>query len=108
MSAIMVYITAPDLKEAELIGAALVEKKLVACVNFLDHMKSMYWWDGEVQKGEEVVMIVKTRKSLMRDVVKKVKELHSYQCPCVASFAIEDGNPDFLEWIDEVTEFRVI
>ncbi len=71
--AILVYTTYPSLVEAEAAGRAIVEKRLAACVNILPGMVSHYRWEGKVERGEEAVMIVKTRATLadaVRDAVK--------------------------------------
>jgi len=98
----LVYITTGDEAEAEQIGETLVREKLVACVN-LHPIKSIFWWEGEVSRENEVAMLVKTRANLVDAVIARVKELHSYEVPCVASLPIAKGNPDFLEWIDRST-----
>ncbi len=98
-----VYITARDKDEARRIGRALVEGRLAACVNVLDGMNSMYWWKGEVQDDAEAVLIAKTRESLVPELVAKVRELHSYECPCIVAVPILDGSADFLKWIEMET-----
>ena len=62
--AVFVYTTYPSIVEAEQAGRALVERRLCACVNILPGMISYYWWQGAVERGEEVTMIIKTRASL--------------------------------------------
>ena len=94
-----VYMTAGSKEEARKIGKELVMARLAACVNILDHMNSFYWWDGEIQDDTEVVMIAKTTAARVPDLVKKVKSLHSYDCPCVVSLPVVGGHPAFLEWI---------
>ena len=64
--AVFVYTTYPSIVEAEEAGRALVEQRLCACVNILPGMVSYYWWQGAVERGEEAVMIVKTRAALSR------------------------------------------
>lgn len=95
----LIYITAGDAEEARRIGKALVEARLAACVNLIEGMKSLYWWEGAVQEDAEVVMIAKTRAALVEPLTAKVLELHSYDCPCVVAVPITGGNPAFLEWI---------
>lgn len=95
-----VYMTAGSKEEARKIGKELVMARLAACVNILDHMNSFYWWDGEIQDETEVVMIAKTTAARLPDLVKKVKSLHSYDCPCVVSLPVAGGHPAFLNWID--------
>jgi periplasmic divalent cation tolerance protein len=94
-----VYMTAGSKEEARKIGKELVMARLAACVNILDHMNSFYWWDGEIQDDTEVVMIAKTTAARVPDLVKKVKSLHSYDCPCVVSLPVAGGHPAFLDWI---------
>lgn len=99
MNARLLYVTAPNVAEAERIGEALVQERLVACANILGPIASIYWWQGKVQRDAEAVLIAKTRADLVERVVARVKELHSYTVPCVVSLAIEQGNADFLSWI---------
>ncbi len=104
MTAVMVYITAGDKQEAERVGKALVESKTAACVNIVDGMQSMFWWDGGVQKENEVVVIAKTKVGLVASLTEEVKSVHSYDCPCVVAVPVIDGNPDFIQWIQEETK----
>ena len=99
MEARLVYITTGDAGEARKIGKALVEARLAACVNILDGMTSLYWWEGQVEEGRETVLIAKTRAALIPALTERVKSLHSYSVPCVVSLPIEGGNQDFLDWI---------
>ncbi len=103
----LVYITASDLEEARKIGRELVASRLAACVNIIDNMNSFYWWEGEIQDDREVVLIAKTRETLIPKVIDKVKSMHSYSCPCVVSLPILAGNPDFLQWIETETDHEV-
>ena len=106
MGAVFVYMTAADIGEAELIGRVLVEKRLAACVNILDGMRSLYWWDGKVQSDAECVFIAKTMDTELDVLTREVKALHSYDVPCVAALPITGGNPDFLQWIENETRKR--
>ncbi len=101
--ACMVYMTAADEDEAGRIGRALVAERLAACVNVIPGMRSIYRWQGEVHDDREVVVIAKTREALVDALVARVKELHSYDCPCVVALPIGAGNPDFLDWIEAET-----
>ena len=98
-----IYITAGDEPEARKISQALVSEKLVACVNYFP-IKSIYWWDQKIEEAGEIALMAKTRADLVEKVIRRVKELHSYQVPCVESWVIENGNPEYLEWIKESTE----
>lgn len=100
MSTAFVYMTAADKTEAINIGRALVEERLAACVNVFDGMTSLYWWEGKLEQGHEAVLIAKTRQALTAKIIDRVRELHSYDCPCVIAWPIETGNPDYLDWIE--------
>jgi periplasmic divalent cation tolerance protein len=102
-SPVLIYMTAGSTEEAKTIGRTLVEERLAACVNILGGMTSLYWWDGAVQEDAEVAFLAKTRRDLVDELIDRVKALHSYDCPCVVSIALEDGNTDFLQWIQEQT-----
>lgn len=104
MNATLVYVTAADEDEARRIGRELVESRLAACVNIIGGMKSMYWWDGAVRDDNEAVLIAKTTEALVPELIEKIKKLHSYDCPCIVSLPILDGNPDFLKWIEDETK----
>ena len=94
-----VYMTAGSREEAATIGRALVEERLAACVNIISPMQSIYRWQGKIEEDSEVVMIAKTTARHMDRLISKVRELHSYECPCIVAWEIVDGNAPFLEWI---------
>ena len=98
-----VYMTVGDKNEALRIGRVLVEERLAACANVLNGMTSVYSWKGEVHEDGEAVLIAKTKAALVGPLTDRVKELHSYDCPCIVSFPIEKGNPEYLDWIEKVT-----
>ena len=75
--------TAGSIEEAKNIGQKLVKQNLAACVNLLENMISIYKWEEILEEGQEVVMIVKTRKTLMPKLIETVSRLHSYDCPCI-------------------------
>ena len=97
-----IYITTGDEAEARKIGRTLVEEKLAACVNF-HPIQSIYRWEGKIEEEREIAVLVKTRAELADRVIERVKELHSYEVPCIVSFPIEKGYPAYLQWIGEST-----
>ena len=101
MAACSLYLTAANQAEAEKIGRTLVEERLAACANVLGPIRSFYWWQGKVQDDAEVAFLLKTRSDLVDRVVARVKELHSYTVPCVVTWPIEAGNPDYLAWVEK-------
>lgn len=99
MTVKMIYVTAPDREAALSLARTLVGERLAACANVLDGATSVYWWEGKVCEDSEAVLICKTRVDLVESVIKRVRELHSYACPCVVALPIESGNPAYLDWI---------
>jgi periplasmic divalent cation tolerance protein len=97
--AVFVYTTYPSVVEAERAGRTLVERRLCACVNILPGMVSLYWWQGAIERGEEAVMIIKTRAALAEAVREAVKEMHSYTTPAILVLPIETVDPDYHAWI---------
>lgn len=97
----IVYMTAGNKEEARHIGKSLVESKLAACVNIIDGMNALYVWDGQLQDDTESVMIAKTTSERLPDLIEKVRCMHSYDCPCIVSYPITEGNTDFLNWVVE-------
>jgi periplasmic divalent cation tolerance protein len=96
---VFVYTTHPSVVEAERIGRELVEKRLCACVNILPGMVSLYWWQGAIERGEEAVMIIKTRAALAEPVRAAVRRLHSYTTPAILVLPIENVDPDYKQWL---------
>tara|TARA_B100000513_G_C11738059_1_gene129250 strand:- start:128 stop:445 length:318 start_codon:yes stop_codon:yes gene_type:complete len=104
MAAKFLYMTAGDREEARRIAETLVDERLIACTNILGEIESVYRWEGKVTQGREVAMILKTRESLVDQVIARATALHSYDCPCVVVLGIENGHPPFLDWIVTETE----
>ncbi|MDA8230127.1 MAG: divalent-cation tolerance protein CutA [Magnetospirillum sp.] len=100
---VFVYITVASPEQAVEIGRALVEARLAACANVLPGATAVYWWEGAVRQDSEAVLVAKTRAGLARAVVDKVREIHTYACPCVVCLPIVAGNPAFLDWIGAET-----
>jgi periplasmic divalent cation tolerance protein len=96
-----IYMTAGDRAEAKKIAGELVASRMAACVNILDNMSSVYMWQGDIQDDTEVVMIAKTTRAMVPQLIEKVKSLHSYDCPCIVSLPVLDGHRPFLDWIIE-------
>ena len=103
-SAIIISITASSDEEARKIATALVDEKLVACVNIIPKIHSIYWWEGKVCQDDEVMLISKSKQSLFSAIVERVQSLHSYKVPEIISFPISEGLPEYLNWIEEVTK----
>ena len=99
----LVYMTVGFTKEVKQIGRILVKQNLVACVNILENMTSIYKWKDDLEE-DGVFMKAKTRKARMPQLIKTVTEHHSYECPCILELPIEGGNTEFLRWIETETD----
>jgi periplasmic divalent cation tolerance protein len=97
----LVYMTCSSQAEAATIGRALVDERLAACVNLIGGMRSIYRWQGAVEQADEVVLIAKTVPAMVERLTARVRQLHSYSCPCIVVLPILGGNPEFLGWIRE-------
>jgi len=98
----MIVATAPDRDAAVSIARTLVEERGVACANILPAV-SIYRWEGEVQQDEEVVVLMKTRGSMVQKVVDRVSELHPYEVPEVLALPVEGGLDTYCQWVSDET-----
>lgn len=100
---IVVLVTASSKEEANKIARGLLEEKLAACVNIVEGLESRFWWQGKIDSAKEVLLIIKTRKTLFNKLAKKVKSLHSYTVPEIIAFPIISGSKAYLDWINDCT-----
>ena len=100
---IVILVTAKDEAQANKIAEKLVADKLVACANIVRGIQSIFWWEGKVDRAEETLLILKSRRRHFPSIVKTVKSLHSYDVPEIIALPIVEGNKDYLKWITEVT-----
>ena len=98
----LVYITTSSEKEAEKLALALLKKKLVACANIVPKIKSLYWWNGKIEKDSEALLLCKTLKKKEKQIEKLVKQLHSYDCPCIEFVKISRSNREYIAWAESV------
>lgn len=97
---VLLYCTTASIEEAEAIAEAVVGQRLAACANIIPGMRSLYWWQGKLEKGEEAVLILKTRRDLVPQATEAVKKAHSYTVPCVLPLPVGDGgNSDYVNWL---------
>ncbi|MFV1975263.1 MAG: divalent-cation tolerance protein CutA [Candidatus Scalindua sp.] len=101
---IIIYITTASVNEAKKIGRALVEEKLAACSNIISPIRSIYSWQGKICDDKEALMILKTRKQLFKQIVKRVEKLHSYDVPEIIAMPIIEGSSKYLSWLNEETK----
>jgi periplasmic divalent cation tolerance protein len=98
---IAIFITTSGKKEAKNIAAQLVRNKLVACVNIVDKVESLFRWKGKVDQSKEALLIAKSRKDKLNKIIKLVKSLHSYEVPEIIALPIAGGYKPYLNWINE-------
>ena len=95
---IIVLVTAPP-TEAESLAETLVEEALVACVNILPGVKSIYRWQGSLCKDQECLLLMKTSSRLWDKLATRITELHSYDLPEILALPIELGSQAYLDWL---------
>lgn len=104
MSYMVVFVTVPNEDEAVKIAKTLVEEKLAGCVNILKDVRSIYSWQGKIEDDSELLMVIKTKTTLFKELEKRVKELHSYTVPEIIGIEINEGFKGYLDWLSEVTK----
>ena len=103
MSASLVYLTTTNSEEAARIGEVLVTERLVASVNILGEVRSIYRWEGEIHGKKEALLIAKTDTLRVDEIVDRIRSLHSYQCPCIVAWGLDGGNDAYLDWVEHET-----
>lgn len=101
---IFVYMTFENEEQARAIGKALLEKRLIACINIFPAITSMYWWKDEVRHSTETAAVAKSTVEAFKELEQTVKALHSYEVPCVVAWPLTAGHPPFLRWIETETQ----
>lgn len=96
---VVVFSTCSSGEEAEKIAEALIKERRAACISAISSVRSIYWWKGKIEQAEEVLLIIKTKKTLMDEVIKLIKKNHSYTVPEIIAVPIVAGNPDYLKWL---------
>ncbi len=101
---ILVLCTINDKEKAKEIARKIVTDKLCACVNILPNVCSVYSWKEKLEEDNELLMIIKTRKSLFERLKNEISNLHPYEVPEIISVEIQDGNKEYLEWLSADTQ----
>jgi len=94
----LVLVTAPNLEEARRIAAALLERRLAACVNVVPGIESHYWWQGKLEQGNEVLLLIKTSAEQFEAVSTAVRAAHSYECPEIVAIDPREMAPAYRSW----------
>ena len=100
---IIALITVPDRGQAQSIAEILVQERWAACVNILPSIHSIFTWQGDIAREEEVLLLAKSRRELFPALALQVKELHSYTLPEIIALPILEGSEDYLRWVKEST-----
>ena len=98
----IVLCTFPSVEKARQIGTLLVETQLAACVNIIANITSIYKWKGNTEHQDEFLMIFKTSRNCLPQLMEKIKELHPYELPEIIAFPIEYAHPPYLDWVTSI------
>ena len=103
-SHIVVLITIDTSANAQKLADKLLSARKAACVNIIPKVSSQYWWQGKIEKADEVMLVVKTRAALLDELITLVKQNHPYAVPEIIAVPIAGGNPDYLAWLEKETK----
>ena len=97
----LALVTVPDLKTARSLARAALQKRLVACANLIPKIESHYWWKGKIERGSEVLMILKTTSAKLGALEKLIVAKHPYETPEFIVLPINRGNKKYLGWLSK-------
>ncbi|XP_042580172.1 protein CutA homolog isoform X2 [Cyprinus carpio] len=97
----VLLVNCPTEQTARDIGRSIMEKRLAACVNIFPRTTTMYYWKGEIRDTSEILLLVRTRTSLVQGLVTYIKAVHPYDIPEIISFPIDDGSQHYLMWMED-------
>jgi periplasmic divalent cation tolerance protein len=98
-------VTAPDLKTARKLGRAVLKGRLAACVNLVPKIESHYWWQGRIESGPEVLLLIKSSTARLAALEKCILGLHPYETPEFVIVPISAGNKRYLDWLASSLNF---
>ena len=99
------FVTVGDKKTADTLTQGLLKERLAACVSAVPGVESSYWWKDSIEKSAEILLIIKTRRTLRADVIQFVKQHHPYAVPETIFFGIDAASHDYLDWLGANTIF---
>ncbi len=103
---IVILTTCGSAEEAERIARALVDARLAACVNMLPGVRSFYRWKGAIEDSAEVLLLIKSSRSLFAALRAELEKWHSYELPEVIALPVVEGSDGYLAWFEK--ELRVL
>jgi periplasmic divalent cation tolerance protein len=95
---LLVLVTAPDARVARRLAKGCCRARLAACVNLVPGIESHYWWEGKLQKGREVLMVIKALSRNMAALERFIKEHHPYETPEIIAIPVTQGTESYLAW----------
>ncbi len=95
----LVLVTAPDLKVARRLAKAALQAHLAACVNLVPKIESHYWWQGKLEVGAEVLLVMKTTRPRLAALEKLILDSHPYDTPEIIVLPVSKGNERYLHWL---------
>jgi periplasmic divalent cation tolerance protein len=98
---VVIFVTTGTEEEAHKVAELLLAKRKAACVNIVPRVDSSFWWQGKLDSARESLLIIKTRASLLHEIIELVKSVHSYKVPEIIALPIIGGSEDYLKWIDD-------
>lgn len=96
---IVLFITTANTDEAQRIAKVLLNERKAACVNIVPEISSLFWWQDKLDSAQESLLIIKTKASVLNEIVRLVRKIHSYDIPEIIALPIIGGNQDYLEWM---------
>jgi periplasmic divalent cation tolerance protein len=99
---IIIFVTCKDKLEAKEITQSLLEQRLIACGNIVSPVTSFFHWEGKIDRAEECLIVMKSRKDLFDQIAEQVKGLHSYEVPEILALPIVEGSKAYLDWMNAV------
>lgn len=103
LSAYLCYCSCPDTEVATRIAETLVGERLAACVSVMPGMRSVYRWDGSLQRADEVLLLIKTSAARLPALTARVGDLHPYELPELLAVEVAAGLPAYLSWLEAET-----
>ena len=101
LSVLLCFCTCPDETTARRLADTLVGERLAACVNIVPGLRSVYRWQGTVECGNELLLLIKTTRARLPALSARVVELHPHELPEVVAVEVAGGLSAYLDWVAE-------
>jgi len=96
---LVILVTTSSSEEAHKIANQLLNQRKAACVNIIPGVSSLFWWQGTLESASENLLVIKTKTSVLNEIVTLVTQIHSYDVPEIIALPIVGGNQDYMEWV---------